>query len=247
MCEHKVTIFMKKNLFYAAIVSFIIISLFSTMASASALSNQELTEKNGDDRPLADKILLIGDSMTGWIGERLNAYGLNNGFEVSTIVWDGSTISKWGSRSSRIKEYVDKLQPDAIFICLGLNELAERNPESRLSASLDKILTAAGDVPVIWIGPPSWPNKPFGETLDSWLAKKLGDGHYYSSFGLSLARQSNSNPHPSRSGIDKWVDALMVWIPDNGSILLPGYKIPDPKKPHSRGKIFIYKRMKETL
>ena len=33
-----------------------------------------------------DKVLFIGDSMTGWMAERLNAYGQKNGFSVATII-----------------------------------------------------------------------------------------------------------------------------------------------------------------
>ena len=54
-------------------------------------------EQAADKRPVAKKILFIGDSMTGWLAERLESYGKQNGFEVSTVVWDGSTIKKWGS------------------------------------------------------------------------------------------------------------------------------------------------------
>ena len=198
-------------------------------------------------RPVASRVLFIGDSMTGWLGERMNAYGVENGYDVATIVWDGSTIRKWGSKSARLQEYVDKLQPDVIFISLGLNELAERNPQSQLASSLKSILKAAGDVPVIWVGPPSWPGKSFGETLDTWLAGQLGNGHYYSSLDLTLARQSKTNPHPSRAGIDKWVDTLMLWLPEHGAVALPGYAVPPASKAHSRGKTFIYRRMKESL
>ncbi|MDE6393335.1 MAG: SGNH/GDSL hydrolase family protein [Muribaculaceae bacterium] len=121
-------------------------------------------EAETDDRPVVRKVLFIGDSMTGWLAERLNAYGNENGFEVATVVWDGSTIRKWGS-SPRLVSIIGQQDPDAIFISLGMNELFEADPEKRLRSSLDAITGAAGDIPVVWIGPPSWPGHDKGDNF----------------------------------------------------------------------------------
>ena len=198
-----------------------------------------------DDRPVARKILFLGDSMTGWLSERLNAYGKENGFEVATVVWDGSTIKKWGS-SPRLTSMITRQDPDAIFISLGMNELFEANPESQLRSRLEAIVGAAGDIPVIWIGPPSWPGHNKGETLNKWLADNLGEGHFYRSFDLTLPRQSKTNPHPTREGMIKWMDSAVEWIQKDGAVRLPGIKKPAGEQ-MSRGKTFIYKRMKESL
>jgi len=138
-------------------------------------------EKKADERPTVKKVLFIGDSMTGWLAERLNAYGKENGFEVATVVWDGSTIKKWGS-SPRLTSIIEQQKPDAIFVSLGMNELFEAKPETRLGTSLDAIKGAVGDVPLIWVGPPSWPGHNKGETLNDWLAGELGEGHFFRSF-----------------------------------------------------------------
>ncbi|MDE7403068.1 MAG: hypothetical protein K2M87_06625, partial [Muribaculaceae bacterium] len=114
-----------------------------------------------DSRPEVHKVLFIGDSMTGWLSERLNAYGKQNGFEVATVVWDGSTIRKWGN-SPRLTSIIEKQAPDAIFVSLGMNELFETNP-SRLAPQLAAIKGAAGKVPIIWVGPPSWPGRGNGK------------------------------------------------------------------------------------
>jgi hypothetical protein len=183
--------------------------------------------------------------MTGWLSERLNAYGKENGFEVATVVWDGSTIKKWGS-SPRLTSMITRQDPDAIFISLGMNELFEANPESQLRSRLEAIVGAAGDIPVIWIGPPSWPGHNKGETLNKWLADNLGEGHFYRSFDLTLPRQSKTNPHPTREGMIKWMDSAVEWIQKDGAVRLPGIKKPAGEQ-MSRGKTFIYKRMKESL
>lgn len=193
----------------------------------------------------AKKILVLGDSMTGWMGERLNSYGKANGFEVATIVWDGSTIKKWGASAAKAKSYIDEIDPDAVIICLGLNECAERNPETQLSKPLKEILDAVGDRELLWVGPPSWPGKDYGEPFNSWLDGKLGKGRYFNSHSLKLPRQSATNPHPSREGMNEWTDAVVEWIPSNATFTLPGYSAPTTAP--SRGQTFIYRKMKDSL
>lgn len=219
----------------------ILIALLSVLLPVWARAQESAPE----GRPVARKILFLGDSMTGWLSERLNAYGKENGFEVATVVWDGSTIRKWGS-SPRLTSVITRQDPDAIFISLGMNELFEANPESQLRSRLDAIVGAAGDIPVIWIGPPSWPGHNKGETLNKWLADNLGEGHFYRSFDLTLPRQSKTNPHPTREGMIKWMDSVVEWIQKDGAVRLPGIKKPAGEQ-MSRGKTFIYKRMKESL
>lgn len=198
-----------------------------------------------DERRPAKKILFIGDSMTGWLAERLNAYGEENGFDVSTIVWDGSTIAKWAS-SSKLPDIIEQQNPDAVFISLGMNELFEAHPEKRLKTPVDKIKTAIGERPFLWIGPPSWPGHSQGEILNEWLENELGSEEFFRSFDLKLSRQSAKNPHPTRAGMIEWMDSVVNWMPDNAKVVLPGIRKPEGSE-MSRGKSFIYKRMKETL
>lgn len=105
-----------------------------------------------DSRKPVKKVLFIGDSMTGWLSERLNAYGEQNGFEVSTVVWDGSTISKWGN-SPKLASMVEEDDPDAVFISLGMNELFEAQPDRKLKSAVEGILSAVGTRPILWVGP----------------------------------------------------------------------------------------------
>ncbi len=77
--------------------------LISITVASSELWAQEpetevtdtVVEEADSTDSIVKNVLIIGDSMTGWMAERLNAYGQINGFDVATIVWDGSTISKW--------------------------------------------------------------------------------------------------------------------------------------------------------
>lgn len=192
------------------------------------------------------KILFIGDSMTGWLADALNAYGKENGFEVATIVWDGSTIAKWGN-NPRLASIIKSQNPDAVFVSLGMNELFETNPQAKLQAPLNNIKQAVGNLPIIWVGPPSWPGHNKGEALNDWLQKELGHNSFFRSFDLSLPRQSKNNPHPTRQGMIKWVDEIMKWAPDHSKVDFPeDIKVPSGNK-MVRGKTFIYKRMKESL
>ncbi len=191
------------------------------------------------------KVLFIGDSMTGWMAERLNAYGVANDFEVATIIWDGSTIEKWAN-APRLKQIIESQNPDAVFLSLGMNELFEPAPAGKLSNPVAKIKEAIGDRPMLWIGPPNWPGYDKGEVLNKWLQNELGEKKFFRSFDLTLPRQSAKNPHPTKDGIIKWMDAVIEWIPEHTDINLDTSVAPG-KTEMSRGKTFIYKRMKETL
>lgn len=233
-----------KNLFLTTIL---LLSPLMLMGQATGSAGKaDLTDKVqvDDKRPVAENVLFIGDSMTGWLAERLHAYGNENGFDVSTVVWDGSTINKWGS-SPKLPTLVKTYDPDVIFVSLGMNELFEANP-SRFKRSVDAIKASAGDVPVIWVGPPSWPGHNKGEKLNAWLAEEMGEGHFFRSFDLTLPRQSKTNPHPTRRGMIEWMDAVVEWVQKDGAVRFPSAGEPTDDQ-MSRGKNFIYKRMKEKL
>ncbi|MCM1369627.1 MAG: SGNH/GDSL hydrolase family protein [Candidatus Amulumruptor caecigallinarius] len=236
---------MGTNLRYIAAILLAFSACAMDGAAQTRDENMPAPENSAQHKQPVQKILFIGDSMTGWLSERLNAYGKENGFEVATVVWDGSTIKKWGA-SPRLAQIVKQQNPDAIFVSLGMNELFESKPESTLKSSLNAIKGAAGNVPLIWVGPPSWPGHSKGAVINDWLASQLGDGHFFRSFDLKLPRQSAKNPHPTRNGIIKWMDEVVNWLRTDAAIKLPDYKTPAGEQ-MSRGKTFIYKRMKETL
>ncbi len=198
-----------------------------------------------DSRHPVKKVLFIGDSMTGWLSERLNAYGEENGFEVATVVWDGSTITKWGN-SSKLSAIVNEQDPDAVFISLGMNELFEPRPAQKLKTAVDHIKEAAGTRPILWVGPPSWPGHDKGKVLNDWLESELDEDSFFRSSDLKLPRQSAKNPHPTRAGMVEWMDSIVTWMPGHAAVVLPGISKPEGVK-MSRGKSFVYKRMKETL
>ncbi len=197
------------------------------------------------------KVLVIGDSMSGWIGERFGAYGHANHFEVATVCWDGSTLRKWGKAASinRLKSIIAQQKPDAIIVSLGLNELLEPNPEKSLSGAMQRLKRAFGDIPVIWIGPPYWPGKTkqgAANKLDTWLKNQMGPGHYYCSLGETIERQSKTNPHPTRKATIKWIDNVIDWMQRSGAVKLPSANRPTGQQMR-RGKTFIYRTIRQSL
>ena len=213
------------------------------LSSQNIYANHPLS--NAEEETPIKKVLIFGDSMTGWLGERLNAYGQKDGFQVATVVWDGSTIKKWGS-TSKLSAIIKEQNPDAVLICLGLNELFSPNPQAQLGNYLHNILTAVGDRECLWIGPPSWPGKKGGEAINNWLESKLGSHRFYNSSSLKLARQSKTNPHPTKAAAAQWMDEIISWIPHHSDLNFKSLESPGPNV-MSRGKIFIYKRMREHL
>lgn len=192
------------------------------------------------------RVLFIGDSMTGWMGERFGAYGDKNGFSVSTYTWDGSTIKKWAG-TPRLKTIVAEQNPDVVFVCLGMNDMFQRNPEQAFGTYLTQIRHAIGNREIVWVGPPSWPGKNMGNQFNDWMRQQLGHS-YFDSSELTLPRQSKSNPHPTREGIIRWVDEIIDWLGENPEFSFPGLDKPAAgERQMSRGKTFVYKRMKESL
>lgn len=44
----------------------------------------------------------------------------------------------------------------------------------------------------------------------------------------------------------EWMDAAAAWVQDSGAVRFPSLRMPEEAQ-MSRGKTFIYKRMKESL
>jgi hypothetical protein len=192
-------------------------------------------------------VLFIGDSQTGWMGERLTAYGVENGFEVATITWDGATPQKYAN-SGKLPSLIATYKPDVVFINLGMNALLEPNPEKALGPTMAKFKRALGNIPFVWVGPLSWPGKPSGHKLVSYLKRTVEsapNGHFYDATPESIPRQSKSNPHPTRPGASLLVDHIVTWLPSTG-IAFPSLDKPRGEQ-MKRGKTFIYRRMNQSL
>ena len=223
--------------------------LFCTVPQSQLMAQDMLLAEHPDydaDEPFIHRVLLIGDSMTGRIGRRLQAYGDVNGFDVATVYQDGATIQKWAD-TNRLKQVIDQYDPDVVFISLGMNNLFEKNPERNLNDDVDDILTTIGDRYYVWIGPPCWPGRDGGEILVDWLREKNGDGNFFDSFDLKIERESSRNIHPTQKGSIDWMEKFLDWVWEDTTLNFKSLDYPDSNATSKNSSIFVYKRQKETL
>ncbi|MDE6134736.1 MAG: SGNH/GDSL hydrolase family protein [Muribaculaceae bacterium] len=159
---------------------------------------------------LAQTILFIGDSMLEGLSPRLAAYCDASGHELYSVVWYSSTSEVWG-RSSRLADYIRRINPTFIFVCLGANELFVTDIESKRDVFVKKIIADIGDIPYLWIGPPNW--KP-DTGINRLIAANARPGAFFLSDGMTFER-SKDGAHPTRRSAALWADSIVSWIPAN--------------------------------
>lgn len=157
----------------------------------------------------SQSIFIFGDSMTMHLAERLAAYGKQNGHTVNAVNWDSSNTKTWAGCDT-IQYFINKFKPTMVFIALGANEVYLKKPEIRLP-EIRKIIDKIGDVPFVWIGPPSL--KEDGG-LNDLLEKTLGKRNFFRSCGLEMERKRD-HVHPTRAASALWIDSVMRWLPNS--------------------------------
>ena len=158
---------------------------------------------------LPKTFLIFGDSMTQNIAIRLAAYARQNGHEIHTVNWDSSGTKIW-AKTDTLAHYIQEFHPDYIFVSLGGNESGYGNPET-LVPNVKKILSVIGDIPFIWIGPPSLKNGASDKYSDM-LGANLPAGTFFRSDGLTLERRGDK-VHPTVGAAAYQVDSLARWMP----------------------------------
>lgn len=200
-------------------------------------SNLSWAESEGGRVVQADstvrKVLIFGDSMTILVANRLAAYGEENGYEVESVTWDGSSTVSWSSCDT-LDNYISRVRPDFIFVTLGSNELFLKNFDSR-RPYVEKLVEKMGDIPFVWIGPPNW-KEDVGFT--AMMRKALPKGTYYDSNGLDLPRGAD-HIHPTPKGGVIWTDSIMAWMPYTPHPILS--KRPDSKITTRSHKVHYFK------
>ncbi|MDE6536154.1 MAG: hypothetical protein K2K82_09140 [Muribaculaceae bacterium] len=152
--------------------------------------------------------LIFGDSMTPNLARRLADYAGHNGHtSVHSVNWDSSTSITW-AESDKIEHFIEQYKPTFIIVCLGSNESFLRNPSDRVEV-IKRIISKFNGLPFIWIGPPRFGQQ---DAYNDMLTEMLSDRYYFRSDGLELER-GKDNIHPVQSGSNKWMDAVMEWIP----------------------------------
>ena len=161
-------------------------------------------------------VLIVGDSMLEGLGPRLAAYADANNFTLYSVIWYSSTSEYWG-RSTKLSDYMRRLKPDFVFICLGANELFVRNIEKSRAKYVEKIIADLGDTPYLWIGPPNW--KP-DTGINGLIARYAAPGCYYRSAELVLERAADG-AHPTHAAANRWTDSVVDWMSTHAPVMPP--------------------------
>lgn len=158
----------------------------------------------------AKTILFVGDSMLEGLGPRLAAYAKKNGHTLYTVIWYSSTSEVWG-RSDKLRNYIDSLKPDYVFVCLGANELFVPNIKELRRNYVKNIINDIDTIPFVWIGPPNWKDDTgINELID----EETQQGTFFLSDGMTF-RRSSDGAHPTRSSAGEWMDSVARWMPNN--------------------------------
>lgn len=173
------------------------------------LAAQEKMKPQHNEVDTTSQIFLVfGDSMTQNIAIRLAAYAKQNGHEIHTVNWDSSGTKIW-SHSDTLSYYIKKYNPTYIFVSLGGNEAGYGKPDV-LVPNVERILSMIGDIPFVWIGPPSLKNGASDKYSDM-LGATLPSGTFFRSDGLTLERRGDKI-HPTVDAAAHQVDTLARWI-----------------------------------
>jgi len=152
------------------------------------------------------RVLILGDSMLEWLAKRLCDYTMENGYDLSSIVWYSSSTKLWATTDT-LDYFLDRIQPDYVILCLGANELFVRDLPKR-EKYITTIMEKLGSRPFFWIGPPNW-KKDTG--INDLICSKVGKGRFFDSRNLELER-AEDNMHPTRYAAAKWMDTIAVWM-----------------------------------
>ena len=154
-------------------------------------------------------ILFIGDSMLERLSPRIAAYAEENGHQMNTVIWYGSSTEVWAT-SGRAKECIQKYRPDYIIISLGGNELFITDIIARRTKYVKQIVADFAGIPYVWIGPPNW-KKDTG--INKMIQSVVPKGNFYLSYTPDQHyERAKDGAHPTPASAAKWADRICKWI-----------------------------------
>lgn len=162
------------------------------------------------------RIMIFGDSMLEWLSKRLCDYAMENGYDLSSVMWYSSSTKLW-AETDTLQYFLDRIKPDYIMLCLGSNELFVRDLAKR-EKYIAKIVQRISDKPFVWISPPNW--KP-DTGINELIIHAVGTNCYFDSRNLELERASD-NAHPTRTAAALWADTIVSWLRSSS----PRYPLP---------------------
>ena len=205
----------------------------SPEAEAFMKSFVEAKVKPIETDTLPKTILFFGDSMLDGLYPRLAAYADENGHTLYAVIWYSSTSEVWG-KSTRLKEYINQLNPDFIFVSLGANELFVKDIIEKRDKYVKKIIADIGDIPYVWIGPPNWKEDTGINTL---IAQNAGPRHFFLTNGMQFPRMKDG-AHPTHEAAIGWMDSVVRWMPTHSDHPI---RMNTPSKKKSRAKkVFVH-------
>jgi hypothetical protein len=159
----------------------------------------------------SQRFLFIGDSMVEPLAYRFYDYCKQSGDTMYAVTWHGSTTVAWSGGT--LDYYLNEVRPTYVIFCVGSNELHTKNMQL-LNENLTRMLSKAGDLPCIFIGPPN--TKP-DNGLNDEIAKVFGKKRYFNSQTIEMER-AKDHLHPTSKGARIWMDEVAEWMTSDSCI-----------------------------
>lgn len=157
------------------------------------------------------KILMIGDSMVWFLGEAIAPKLEAEGHEFMHLHKASDSLRAWRYQSSgRLKKALRRYDPDVVIIVMGTNDYWYPRIE-RLLPTVRDTISAVGDRPCYWVGPPMW--RPDTGVIDM-LARHSSPCRFFDSKPLTIERKRDGI-HPTDAGAATWATALHAWLRRN--------------------------------
>ena len=153
------------------------------------------------------RILFFGDSMIEGLSMRFADYARENGHQLYTVCWYGSTTTGWANSLDTLQSFLSWSEADYVVVSLGGNELKVKDLDNR-AENIRIIQRALGTRPTIWVAPPSWVKNP---TITGVIRGVVGDKRYFDSTRLTYTRGSDKM-HPTFGSASRWMDSIAVWM-----------------------------------
>lgn len=153
------------------------------------------------------RILFFGDSMIEGLSMRFADYARENGHQLYTVCWYGSTTTGWAHNLDTLQSFLRWSEADYVVVSLGGNELKVKDLDNR-AENIRIIQRALGSRPTIWVAPPSWVKDP---TITGVIRGVVGDKRYFDSTRLTYTRGSDKM-HPTFGSASRWMDSIAVWM-----------------------------------
>lgn len=189
----------------------------STVSSDSVMSTEALADTaKPQEQPLPIhvavpdsgklRLFIFGDSMLEWLARRLCDYTMENGYDLSSVIWYSSSTKLW-AETDTLQFFLDRIQPDYVLLCLGSNELFVRDLQKR-EPYIATIVQKLQGRPFVWISPPNWKED---SGINNLIIQAVGPGRYFDSRSLDLERSSDG-AHPTREAAAIWADTIASWL-----------------------------------